>query len=200
MKNTKLLVKKFIPIVLLSIGIYLTQFFSCKKDSPSLEDRNIFNPPSGNYYSVLFCKINDSDWCDCSISPGGIAGWKYSGAEAQYYKNNSVQSLSIQALNGCGTPTNYPSFGINIKPFNGKGTYILSDPLSGNSASGILQIGTKTGRIYRTKSNYNGMVYITDFDTIQRTISGTFFFEALYDDSNQTIKIRDGIFTKLKYN
>ncbi len=54
--------------------------------------------------------------------------------------------------------------------------------------------------IYKVDNNYTGVAEITEFDTIHKLVSGTFYFDALYTDSNQIVKVREGTFVKMKYN
>lgn len=179
---------KFLTIILTIWG--------CDKSTSNNENYIKFTPPKGNYYSTAFCKINDSDWYDCSPN-GGIIGWKGSGVIADYHYNSWGTPLEIQANNSC--DSNFSSLYIYLIPFNGNGKYQLTKKNNGSYGGFICDI-VKAFKPYETNYDYIGFVEITDFNYKEKYISGTFSFDALYTDSNQVVKIRDGKFIKVKYN
>jgi hypothetical protein len=107
-------------IFFLFLGAFLLCFGSCKKkDSRYNFNNNII--PQVNNYSSVFCKINDSNWCDCM--PLG-QGFKTSGVYADYFLTYQNRPLEMRIRDYC--DTNYRSFFFYINEFTGVGKYILA--------------------------------------------------------------------------
>jgi len=183
--------------IVTGLCFYILTISSCNKSPNNSNNYININPPAGNYYSTVFCNINDSNWCDCSVG-GGPRGWKSSGVTADYYTNSGGTPLQIESKNVCST--NLSDLFIYLIPFNGIGKYYLTKQNNGCYAGYAKNLEGIYLKNYETNFDYNGIVEITEFDTIKRVFSGSFYFDALYSDSNQVAKITKGTLVKVKYN
>jgi hypothetical protein len=175
--------------------MYLILVFGCDKSSTNNYLQIL--PPKGNYYSTVFCKINDSNWYDCSPN-GGIVGWKGSGVNVDYENKITGTPLVMEITNTCNSSISDLYF--YLTPFNGIGKYSLTKRNSGSYAGFTANLEGVNIKPFETNFNYFGTVEITDFDYKEKTVTGTFNFDALYADSNQVVKIKDGKFIKVRYN
>lgn len=181
----------------LKFTIIILTIWGCDKKTSNNENYLNFTPPKGNYYSTVFCKINDSEWYDCSPN-GGIVGWKGSGVIVDYENKITGTPLVMEITNTCNSSISDLYF--YLIPFNGIGKYPLTKRNNGSYAVMTANLEGVHIKPFETNFNNNGTVEITDFDYKEKTVSGTFSFDALYTDSNQVAKIRDGKFIKVKFN
>ncbi len=72
---------------------------------------------------------------------------------------------------------------------NSTGTYDL-----GVYPIAIFKHSYAYGPVYRTNSTYTGQVKITRCDTINKIYSGTFYFNALDENTRKVVNVTDGRF------
>lgn len=101
--------------------------------------------------------------------------------------SNNILSIETAAWT-IGTQENH-QIEFQINNFNGKGNYSIGG-LSTNSADYDF--------VYYTDTLHTGLFSVTTFDTIQRIVSGTFYFNSKYTVSNVEMNITNGQFD-LKY-
>lgn len=80
--------------------------------------------------------------------------------------------------------------------FNGEGTYSIDN----GSSLGVFSVVDTSNNLrqFVSSGSPNGGVKITEFDQVNKTISGTFEFSAISNDSMLTVK--RGIFNSVKIN
>jgi hypothetical protein len=80
--------------------------------------------------------------------------------------------------------------------FNGEGTYSIDN----GSSLGVFSVVDTSNNLrqFFSSGSPNGGVTITEFDAVNKTISGTFEFTAISNDSLLTVK--RGVFNSVRIN
>ena len=177
--------------------ITLTLFFSmafivsCKKNytlpTASQESNQVeFNQPG------ISARVNESGFSSSNNNDTTQPALFY----ATYGSDStSLIILGDGKLNNQDT-VNWAQILLWVVGFNGEGTYSIDN----GSSLGVFSVVDTSNNLrqFVSSGSPNGGVTITEFDSVNKTISGTFEFSALSNDSLITVK--SGVFNSVKIN
>ncbi len=165
-------------------SLFLILFAACKKQKPQLQADNPYGLPNATQsgVNIFACRINGENWIS---------------KESSFDLGGSVINDTLAAK---GT---YHGIGVET-------IYVL---LKGNLQEGKLyNISNNNSIIYTTTKlcnsniidfyNYlsnNGQIKLTKLDRTNKIIAGSFFFNVIRQNCNDTLKITDGRFD-IHYN
>ena len=164
---------------------------SCdKNDTPttvSPESNQVFSNRAG-----MSARVNESDFSSSNNTD--------STQPAPFYATYGSDSTSLiilgdGKLNNQDT-VNWAQILLWVVGFNGEGTYSIDN----GSSLGVFSVVDTSNNLIQfvSSGSPNGGVTITEFDAVNKTISGTFEFTAISNDSLLTVK--RGVFNSVKIN
>lgn len=177
---------------------------SCKKNeihSPASEVSKEDLSPKRSGISARINGANFSSDLDSSSTDNGTDTSRIDTNEpAPFYATYGRDSASLIIL-GDGKLNNQDSVSwaqilLWVTKFKGEGVY----PIEDGSSIGVFSVVDTSYNLrqFFSSGSPNGSVIINQFDTINNTISGTFEFSALSNDSLITVK--KGVFNSVKIN
>lgn len=182
----------------------VTFFLSCKKNevptsaSPVSDEVSFSNKPG---ISARINGANFSSALDSSSTDNGSDSTRIDTTQsAPFYATYGSDSSSLIIL-GDGKlndqdNVNWAQILLWVTKFNGEGNY----PIEDGSSIGVFSIVDTSYNLrqFFSGGSPNGSVIINQFDTVNNTISGSFEFSALSNDSVVTVK--KGVFNSVKIN
>ncbi|MCU0441382.1 MAG: DUF6252 family protein [Bacteroidia bacterium] len=185
MKTTQLIV--FILITVCSFSLW-----SCKdKDpdpqpappSPNVKEEQL--PPITTTGAGTFgCKVNGKVW----VAKSNKTGWPPTYA--------SVDKSNNRLINISGSMLKHPSIfhiiGLQFYYLINKSNFKLN--ILTDTVPSANYIDTDKNKFWRTDSILGGEVTLINFDTVKQIISGTFYFDCVNKETNDTLRITDGRF------
>jgi hypothetical protein len=161
---------KHLKILTLFIIAITTLAASCKKTT---------DPGSNDFY--FRCKINGQTYIPNSCA--NCMGVKLLGDTTLLLNGNAgYETILIGVINATGIPITNQVYILNDNPRQGA-TYKNS---------------TTTDNKFDTDATRTGQLLITALDKTNRSIEGTFYFEAYNPIQNKTVKVTEGEF-RIKY-
>ncbi|KHJ37372.1 hypothetical protein PBAC_24400 [Pedobacter glucosidilyticus] len=133
------------------------------------------------------CKVNGERWRPFAND--------FKLQETECHLTNNGETLFIKARNTnsrehLGILVSTPGILISTKYYTINSNMFLSGTYDSNSSG--------PGDYFQTNSSYTGQVEIKSIDTVNKRMTGTFFYDAYNEKTKQTVKITSGTFN-LKY-
>ena len=129
------------------------------------------------------CKVNGKVW----VAKSNKTGWPPT------YASISKQNNWLVRIAGFILKDNTEDLTINLTYYNkNMDNYPLY--LRDDGYNSGLYINVITNSFWRTDSLTGGEITLTRFDTVSQIISGTFYFDCINKETNDTIHITDGRF------